>query len=147
MNLLTKDLSNVDISRPLLEKGLTRFEVAEVKVEKSKDGLKDLLVFTFKTVFKAKSRPNKDGVVTDINPGFTIIDRLTITTSEKRDESLIEKDLAQRQVEILGVQKREGFLPLEQYLHKHVDALVDIEVDKEGKYGDQNRLRKIQPAK
>jgi hypothetical protein len=147
MNLLTTDLTNVDISRPLLPKGgPVRLTITEMKVEKSKDGQKDLLVTTFKTVFKCKSAPNSQGATVDLNPGFTMIDRMTLTPSEKRSEEQILGDLARRRSEILG-SAAGSFMPLEQYLNKQVDAMIGIEVDESGAFGDQNRIKKLAPVK
>lgn len=141
MNLLTTDLTSVDVSRPVLEKGgPLRFTVADMQVVKNKAGDKDMIVTTFKSVFPWKS--TKGEVV---NPGFTVTERLVITATEKKTEESILKDVARLRLSITGNQSG-SFMPLDQYIGKSVDALVDVETDETGQYGEQNRLRKMQPA-
>lgn len=158
MNLLNEDLTKVDISRPVLKKGgPLRFVVAEMKKEKTKatanqsdDKASWMLVTTFKTVFPWEG--TKEGE--RINAGFTLTERVMLTPTEGkgdkrgRDEEMILKDLKRLRMAILGEEKGSvgNFLPLDQYLRKEVDAIIDIEEDESGQYGPQNRLRKMQPA-
>lgn len=140
MDLLNADLTTVDITRALMKKGPMTFTVADVKIEKSKDQKKDLVVFTFKS--KYESEDTKGG---KLKPGFTITDRTTITPGGDLTEEKIMTSLARRREELTGDHSGK-FAPVEQYIGKEVEALVDIETDRTGQYGDQNRLRKIKPA-
>jgi hypothetical protein len=140
MDLLNADLTTVDTSRSLMKKGPMTFTISEVKMEKSKDNSKDMVVFTFKSKFDTED--TKGG---KLNAGYTLIDRIVITPTEKKTEDSILKDLARRREEITG-DKSGRFAPIEQYIGKEVEAVVDIEVDKTGEFGDQNRLRKIKPV-
>lgn len=145
MNLLTQDLTKVDTSRLLLAKGQPmRFKV-DMKLGNAKNG-KSMLITTYSSAFKGKSEPTKDGTVVDLNPGFKIISNTMVETTGDLTEEQIMKSLARIQEEILGT-KTSQFMPLEQYIGKEVDAIVEIEEDASGKYGPQNRLKKITPAK
>lgn len=146
MNLLTADLTKVDTSRPLLAKGPMRFRVASMKIVKSKKSKVDMIETVFVSEFPSDSAPAKDGTVTHLNPGFRIMDNMTVEPTGDLTEEQILKSLARRRAELTGSQAG-NFLPLEQYIGKLVDCVVDIQDDETGEYGPQNRLRKMQPAK
>lgn len=143
MSILDKDLTSTDVSRPLLKPGAIEFQVAECKFSKTKDGTKDMIEITLKTVH------NQDGVKikgdgtqtpTQLNPGYTLTERIIITETEKRDEERILQDLKKFRMAVTGDEGGQ-FQPLEQYVGQHVMGNVVVETDNTGQYGAQNRIK------
>lgn len=138
-SFFSQDLTNVDISRPLLKEGPVPFTVTDCKVEPNKAGDKQNLVITLKTRYEQKS---SKGVV--IQPGFTHTERMTLTPTERYPAERIMQELKKFQ---LGCGRSGAFGEPSTYIGANVVGNVIVDSDASGIYGDQNRIRSWVPAK
>lgn len=134
-SILSTDLSNEDISRPLLPNGNYEFTVGEIKQVPTKDKQGQMLEITL--LLKNPARSSKGE---DINPGFKLTERIMLTPKGNLTEDSIRKSLKRFRMACVGNEPG-SFAPVDQYLQHTILAKVSIEEDKEGKYDPQNRLR------
>lgn len=147
INLLDTDLTGVDISRPMIAKGTVEFVISEIRVEQNKAKTGDNCNIVLKTVNKEKAAVAKQGAGGDIvNPGFTLIHTISLTTTEKYDAEAIKRNLKGFRHAVTGLETG-AFGPVDQYLGKHVFASVGIDEDESGKFPPKNEIRRFVPAK
>lgn len=118
------DLSNTDISRPLFDNVFVNCTTGEVRVEKSENGLKSLVV---PLVF---DEPATDTNGKQVQPGFVITDRILITPTGGLTQQMINERLARFQVAALGLSKPQNFGATEQYIAKKVKVGLKLRTDK-----------------
>jgi hypothetical protein len=118
------DLSNTDISRPLFDNVFVNCTTGEVKVEVSEKGLKSLVV---PLVF---DEPATDTNGKQVQPGFTVTDRILITPTGGLTQQMINERLARFQVAALGLSKPQNFGATDQYISKKVKVGFKTRVDK-----------------
>lgn len=135
IDILTSDLTTVDVSRPLLAAGVVELSVAEMKVEPNKDGSKQNLNITFKTVNNERS--TKGDV---LNPGMVIFHTISLTPTEKYTSDRIMQSLKMLRTAITG-DKGGAFAPVDQYLGKTLSAKIFVDEDKNGVFPTQNRVK------
>ena len=141
VNILDNDLTSVDASYPLLPAGSYACKVADIRVEKTKDKVGDVVLI--KLVLDQQAKDVKGRTVF---PGLVITDRISLQTTAKYDESSIQKRLKGFQ---LGCFKESElparFNPLDQYLQRPVVVKLRVESDEKGEYDDSNRVAKYVP--
>lgn len=140
-NILDTDLTGVDPSYPLLPAGAYVFKIGDLKLEKTKDQVGDMLVI--KLVLEQKAKDDKGR---DVFPGHVITDRISLQTTPKYDEEAIRKRLKAVQLAVYGESAcPPKFMPLDQYLNRQVTVKLRIESDEKGQYDDSNRIAKYLP--
>lgn len=138
--ILSTDLSNVDVSRPLIDQTQTDFTISGVEVKQSdKDPSQYSLVITLVTNYTTKSTKAQE-----LKPGFKIIDRILLTPTGGMTQEMVEQSLKKF---MLACGRTSGaFGDPASYVSTVVTAKVLVEEDKTGKYDAQNRLRYVAKA-
>jgi hypothetical protein len=119
------DLSQVDLSRPLIDQQTVRCRVADVKIEE-KDGKKNFNV----VVTTEGAATSKDGKT--LQPGFKHNESILMTPTGGLTQEMINEKLARFQKATLGTQGR--LLPLDQYVGKEVDVTFGVRDGKDGQF-------------
>jgi hypothetical protein len=135
--LNTADLTNTDISRPLLkDQSDVALQVETIKVVLTRDRTSNNIEIVLKTVNMQKS--NKPG--RDLNPGFKVFHRIPLKQIDKNGADRTEEvksACAAFKLACTGT-KAGSFMPLDQYLNRRVTARVIIDKDEGGQFGDKN---------
>lgn len=118
-----RDLSNVDISRPLFDNVYVLCTTGEVRVEVN-DGKKSLVV---PLVFQ---EPAVDTNGNTQHPGFVVTERILLTPTGGMTQDMIDKSLARFQVAALGLDKPQNFGSTTQYISKKIKVGFKLRTDK-----------------
>ena len=137
IDILSANLTDVDISRPMLAAGVVDLVVSEMKVEPNKTGDKQNLNIVFKTVNNERSVKGDT-----LNPGFTLFHTVSLTPTEKYTVDRIGQSLKSIRVAATG-DTSGSFAPVDQYVGKVLTAKVYVEEDKNGVYPAQNRIKQF----
>ena len=140
--LFSQDLTNVDLTRPVLKEGPTAFTVADVKVQTTKATIQlapehqsRMLVIQLKTRYDGLSNKGDK-----INASYPVTDRIMLTVTESRTAKRISEDLTRFQ---RACGRSGAFGEPTSYINCNLMANVVVEEDTEGQYGPQNRVRYI----
>ncbi len=131
MSALDGDFSNTETGFPLLVEGLYKLRVVEMstKPQKSpKTGHNLHIKF-------ALVEPGQDTKGNVINPGFPVLDLISLVKTERYDP----KPQLARFMEAAKGDKSGAFNPLEQWIGAEVTVRLAIEKSEE--YGDKNRIK------
>lgn len=142
--LLNEDLSDVDISRPLLEPTTAVLRIADCKIEVSDRSGKNLLVVRTETQQPMAGKSHK-GEPKQVNPGFTLIERVCLTPSDKYPVERIRQEM-KRFMEAVG-EPGGAFGDPKRFIGREIAARITIEDDPESGYDAQNRLKFVPLAK
>jgi len=145
-DLLSRDLTQVELTPPLLAPGDVLVEITEAKMTKTKNG-DPMLEFTLRTVNVEKD--TKGGDIAPGGRGSVLIHRIALTAVDKnghrRDEpgGPIEQDLARFKYGFTG-EKSGQFGEPSLFIGRQAVARVDIEETEA--YGPQVRIRRFRPV-
>lgn len=135
IDILSADLSSVDVSRPMLAAGVVELVVSDLKVEPNKDGTKQNLNMVLKTTSNERSSRGDT-----LSPGFTLFHTVSLTPTEKYTAERIGQSLKGIRLAATG-ESGGTFAPIDQYIGKTLTAKVYVEEDKNGVYPAQNRIK------
>lgn len=137
--ILSTDLSNVDVSRPIIDQTQTDFTIQGIEVkENEKEPGQFSLVISMVTNYTTKSTK-----AVELKPGFKVTDRILLTPVGKMTQEMIEQQLKRF---MLACGRNGAFGDPASYAGTVVTAKVLVEEDKTGKYDPQNRFRYIAKA-
>lgn len=141
VNLLDNDLTSVDPSYPLLPAGAYTMKVADIKIDKTKDNLGDMVVIKLQLDQQAKDVKGRT-----VFPGLVVTDRISLQTTPKYDVEQIQKRLKAFQLAFYSPSEcPPKFAPVDQYLKRNLVVKLRVESDETGQYDDSNRVAKYVP--
>lgn len=144
--LFGQDLTNVDVSRPLLKAGtLVEMEIFDCKVEdnRAKDG-SNICIF-LRTKYQESNDKGGAFPAGYAPNGKRPTEYISLTPSEKQDEDAIKANL--KRFKIAMGEPNGPFGDPSSFIGRTVTCKVLIEKDKNGAYPDKNKFQWQPPKK
>jgi len=138
-DLLNADMSNVDTAYPVISAGLKELIIAESKQVSNKDQTGQVWELHLKTTLPDKNA--KTGA--DVSPGFTIIHRVGLSTTEKYTIDMIRRAVAIVKEAVFG--DKNVKVQFADFTGRTVLAQLSVKDDPQ--FGTQNRITRFVPRK
>jgi hypothetical protein len=136
--LFTQDLTNVDLTAPLLVPGPYTLTVCEMKLEDNKDKTAKNIVITLQTKFAARGTKGET-----FQPGRKLYHYVSLMEVDKNNEPRKDRILQDlKRIRLSAGLGGGSFGTLDSYIGRDVDVVLDVESDKNGVFGDKNVIKK-----
>lgn len=140
LSILDEDLSSVDTSMPVLRGNVIHdFEIVNIEVTKSKDGLGDVLRIQLKTTGELLSTKNDT-----VNAGWTLYNYISLSPKGDYTIDRIRRSLAQF---VEAVEGRPGQVnPTDRFIGKRVRCKVKVTKPTAEYPNEGNSVSWVKPA-